>query len=408
MNSTIQPTLLTGVITPPPSKSQAHRAVIAAALSQGTSTLDNLTPSQDISATLNCMAGLGAQVEQVSQTGVTIRGLSFPREKGELIRFVCGESGSTLRFLIPIALAVAGGGRFTGHGRLMERPQQPYFDLFREKGIFYEQANGVLTVKGRLTPGQYALAGNVSSQFITGLLYALPLLDGGSELVLTTPLESEGYVDMTLETLAQFGVQVHRQADRFAIPGKQRFQSRDLRVESDWSQAAFWYAAQRLGSAVEVRGMDPLSTQGDRIILPYSELLAVPGDTRLDVSQCPDLVPALAAMAAVRRGTTHIINAGRLRIKESDRLSAVTQVLTQMGAQVTEHPDALTITGKDGLEGGVRVDSHNDHRIAMMAAIAATRCAKPVTVLNAGCVAKSYPGFWNDYESLGGNIQCED
>ena len=251
MNITIQPTFLKGGITPPPSKSQAHRAVIAAALSHGTSTLDNLTLSQDISATLNCMAALGAQVEQTALTSVTIRGLSLPREDAGLIPFDCGESGSTLRFLIPIALAVAGGGTFTGHGRLMERPQQPYLDLFREKGIFYEQANGVLTVKGHLTPGRYALAGNVSSQFITGLLYALPLLDGDSELVLTTPLESEGYVDMTLETLSQFGVQVHRQADRFVIPGRQVFQSRDLRVECDWSQAAFWYAAQRLGRCLE-------------------------------------------------------------------------------------------------------------------------------------------------------------
>lgn len=408
MNITIQPTFLKGGITPPPSKSQAHRAVIAAALSHGTSTLDNLTLSQDISATLNCMAALGAQVEQTALTSVTIRGLSLPREDAGLTPFDCGESGSTLRFLIPIALAVAGGGSFTGHGRLMERPQQPYFDLFREKGIFYEQANGVLTVKGRLTPGQYALAGNVSSQFITGLLYALPLLDGDSELVLTTPLESEGYVDMTLETLSQFGVQVHRQADRFVIPGKQRFQSRDLRVESDWSQAAFWYAARALGSCVRIQGLNETSAQGDRVIAEQSEWLTAPGDVELDVSQCPDLVPALAAMAAVRRGTTRIVNAGRLRIKESDRLSAVTQVLTQMGAQVTEHPDALTITGKDSLEGGVRVDSHNDHRIAMMAAIAATRCAKPVTVLNAGCVAKSYPNFWDDYESLGGHIQYED
>ena len=409
MNITIQPQLLKGNITPPPSKSQAHRAVIAAALAGGVSTLENLAQSQDIQATLGCMAALGACAETGKKDAVRVHGMNTCISRsGALPRFDCGESGSTLRFLIPIALAVAGGGSFTGHGRLMERPQQPYFDLFREKGIFYEQANGVLTVKGRLTPGQYALAGNVSSQFITGLLYALPLLDGDSELVLTTPLESEGYVDMTLETLSQFGVQVHRQADRFVIPGKQRFQSRDLRVESDWSQAAFWYAARALGSCVRIQGLNETSAQGDRVIAEQSEWLTAPGDVELDVSQCPDLVPALAAMAAVRRGTTRIVNAGRLRIKESDRLSAVTQVLTQMGAQVTEHPDALTITGKDSLEGGVRVDSHNDHRIAMMAAIAATRCAKPVTVLNAGCVAKSYPNFWDDYESLGGHIQYED
>lgn len=405
MDVTIQPTLLKGGIVPPPSKSQAHRAVIAAALAGGVSTLSHLAQSQDIQATLGCMAALGACGEQTGEDTVRVHGMGtcISRDR-ETPRFDCGESGSTLRFLIPVALAVAGGGVFTGRGRLMERPQQPYFDMFEEKGIFYEQKDGVLTVKGALKPGMYKLPGNVSSQFITGLLYALPLLDGDSGIVLTTPLESEGYVDMTLEVLEQFGIKVIRQENGFAVPGGQSYQSRDMSIESDWSQAAFWYAARALGSDVTVGGLNGTSAQGDRVIAQQFKQLTAPGDVELDVSQCPDLVPALAAMAAVRQGTTYIVNAARLRIKESDRLAAVTQVLGAMGADVTEQADGLTITGGESLAGGVKVDSHNDHRIAMMAAVAATRCKQPVTVLDGQCVAKSYPNFWEDYEQLGGKI----
>ena len=406
MNVTIQPTLLKGGVVPPPSKSQAHRAVIAAALAGGVSKLSRLARSQDITATLNCVAAMGAGVEWTGEKTVRIHGLgrSIPRKDEHLLRFDCGESGSTLRFLIPVAIAVTGGGSFTGHGRLMERPQRPYFDIFEEKGIFYEQKDGVLTVKGALKPGRYELPGNVSSQFITGLLYALPLLKGDSEIMLTTPLESEGYVDMTQEVLKQFGINVRREENRFAVPGGQRYHGCDMNVEADWSQAAFWYAAAALGSKIDIQGMNALSTQGDMVVVPYYLKLTAPGDVELDVSQCPDLVPALSAMAAVRQGTTHIVNAARLRIKESDRLAAVTQVLNAMGADVTEQAEGLTIVGRGGLAGGVSVDSCNDHRIAMMAAIAATRCERPVTVLDAQCVAKSYPNFWEDYEALSGRI----
>jgi len=405
MNITIQPNRLKGNIVPPASKSQAHRAVIAAALAGGVSRLGHLARSQDIDATLACMAAMGAGVER-TQDAARIHGLghSIPQKDDYLICFDCGESGSTLRFLIPVALAVVGGGSFTGRGRLMERPQQPYFDIFEKKGISYKQKDGVLTVKGTLKPGVYKLPGNVSSQFITGLLYALPLLAGDSEIVLTTPLESEGYVDMTLEVLEQFGIRVTREENRFLIPGGQRYQSRDMDIEPDWSQAAFWYAAAALGSGVEVCGMNEASAQGDRVITAQFKQLTAPGDVELDVSQCPDLVPALAAMAAVRQGTTCITNAARLRIKESDRLAAVTQVLNGLGADVNEQAESLTIVGQDRLAGGVEVDSHNDHRIAMMAAIAATRCDRPITVLEAQCVAKSYPDFWEDYEKLGGKI----
>lgn len=388
MNVTITPGLLRGAITPPPSKSQAHRLLIAAALADGESRIEHLADSQDIQATRRCMAALKAPGE-------------------DLPVLDCGESGSTLRFLIPVALALRGGGRFTGRGRLMERPQKPYFDLFDEKGIAYRQEDGVLTVQGRLTPGTFALPGDVSSQFVTGLLYALPLLEGDSRITLTTPLESRGYVDMTLEALERFGIRAECPDGRtLRVPGGQTYRPCRAAVESDYSQAAFYYAANGLGGQVEILGLNPRSAQGDRCIVPYHMQLCGPGEAELDVSQCPDLVPPLAAHAALRQGITRIVNAARLRIKESDRLTAVTQVLTALGADVVEGADRLTITGQpEGLAGGVTVDSHNDHRIAMMAAVAATRCAAPVTIVGAECVAKSYPDFWEDYERLGGQIQ---
>ena len=406
MNMTITPAVLKGTVTPPPSKSQAHRLIIAAALSDGFCKLSNVDLSEDIQATLRCMRTLDADA---SADGTIIRGADLVDGHEEPAPEVmdCGESGSTLRFLIPVALALKGGGIFTGHGRLMERPQEPYFALFREKGIFYEQKDGVLTVEGKLTAGVYTLPGNVSSQFITGLLYALPLLEGDSRIELTTDLESRGYVDMTLDALERFGVKAEYDGKRtFRVPGNQYYQHQNLAIEADWSNAAFWYGAKFLGCPVEIGGLDQASVQGDRAIAGFYDQLQGTGSLDLDVSQCPDLVPPLAAMAALRAGeTTAIVNAGRLRIKESDRLATVTEVLNALGAQVEEHEDHLVIHGREKLAGGVTVSGHNDHRIAMMAAIAAIRCEKPVTITGAECVKKSYPRFWEDYEALGGLVQ---
>ena len=405
MNVTVTPAKLKGTVIPPPSKSQAHRVLLAAALAGGVSRIDNVALSQDIEATLRCLRALGTGVEQEGNA-LIIHGL------GNSIRQIppfpvldCGESGSTLRFLIPAALVICGEGAFTGRGRLMERPLKPYFDLFDEKGIHYEQKDGRLTARGLLPPGEYSLPGNVSSQFITGLLYALPLLNGDSEIVLTSPLESRGYVDMTLDALGLFGVYPEARENGFFIPGNQRYRSQNFAIEADWSQAGFWYAAKLLGSTLDVGGMDPGSAQGDRVILDQYAELSKPGDVDLDVSDCPDLAPPLAAMAAARPGVTRLTNAARLRLKESDRLAAVTRVLGGLGAEVTEGSDSLTIHGKESLAGGVKVDSFNDHRIAMMAAVAATRCDKPVTITGAECVAKSYPNFWEEYEALGGKIE---
>ncbi len=440
MDLQITPKKLSGTVTPPPSKSQAHRLAIAAVLSNGISTVRGVAMSQDVEATLRCLTALGGRWRETAPGVLEITGTGGRRTGADLPLLDCGESGSTLRFFIPIALAATGGGVFTGRGRLMERPQGPYFDLFREKGIFFEQKDGVLTVRGRLTPGEYRLAGNVSSQFFTGLLFALPLLEGDSVLIPTTRLESVGYINMTREAMALAGVHTQwREGSTLFIPGNQRYQPLEAAVEADWSQAAFWYAAQGLGNAVTIAGLNPKSIQGDRVMASFAEMLrgeplhggvtapiwgpasAAParpdrqiparpgwstpcvGSVSLPLTHCPDLAPPLAAWGALLNGDLYLKDAGRLRIKESDRLATITAALRALGADVTEEPERLIITGKPSLPGGT-VDCAGDHRIAMMAAIAATGCTGPVTLLGAECVKKSYPDFWEVYQSLGGEI----
>ena len=406
MDVQITPQKLSGRVTPPPSKSMAHRLLIAAALADGISTVRGVAFSRDIEATLRCIQALGGRWEQPVDGNLRIHGIGAKRLAGDnsLPQFDCGESGSTLRFFIPIALAVAGGGVFTGQGRLMDRPQGPYFDLFREKGISCEQTDGVLTVQGTLTPGEYCLPGNVSSQFFTGLLFALPLLDGPSTIRSTTELESRDYVFMTMEALRAAGVPVAE------LPGQRCFevapsdyQALDQTVEADWSQAAFWYAAIALGSQVEPEGLNAFSVQGDMAVVPHFQRLTRPGDLEIDVSGIPDLLPPLAVMAAVRSGTTRFVNAARLRMKESDRLATVSALLNALGGHAEEGPDSLTVRGENSLSGGT-VDGAGDHRIVMAAAIAATACTGPVTILGAEAVAKSYPDFWQVYASLGGEV----
>ena len=438
MNLTIVPGKLCGTVTPPPSKSQAHRLLLAAALAEGESTLSNMALSQDIEATLRCITALGAQWRETGAGVLTICGTGGRRAAGEeLPRLDCGESGSTLRFLIPVALALRGGGVFTGQGRLLDRPQGPYEHLLREKGIAWERGRDCLTVRGALAPGRYALPGDVSSQFFSGLLFALPLLDGDSEIVSTTKLESAGYIHMTRQAQKQFGVESRWEGNTFHVPGRQMYRPCDCAAEADWSQAAFWYAAEGIGNAVTVAGMNRNAIQGDRVILDLGRMIRneplaggvsapilgerqAEGERRLptgaaghgryavgiDVSQTPDLVPPLAVWGALTPGCDlYIKNAGRLRMKESDRLSTVTQALSALGARVTEEADRLIIEGQESLPGGAAVPSYNDHRIAMMVAVAATRCRREVTLLGAECVKKSYPNFWEDYQKLGGTIR---
>ena len=285
----------------------------------------------------------------------------------------------------------------------MDRPQEPYFRIFDGMGITHRREGDSLTVRGRLRPGEYPMPGDVSSQFVTGLLFALPLLEGPSTIVPTTAVESWDYICMTLDALTGAGVAVPepRRGGAFSI-SPHPYCSFDRRVEADWSQAGFWYAADFLDSHVDIRGLNPDSAQGDRVVSELYWKLARPGDAEIDVSGCPDLLPPLAVMAAVRSGATRFTNAARLRMKESDRLATVAALLTALGGQAEEGPDFLTVRGGP-LSGGA-VDCANDHRIAMAAAVAATACASPVTIRGAECVKKSYPDFWEVYQALGGDI----
>ncbi|WP_308541917.1 3-phosphoshikimate 1-carboxyvinyltransferase [uncultured Oscillibacter sp.] len=406
MDIQITPRHLSGTVTPPPSKSMAHRLLIAAALGSGISTVRGVAMSQDVEATLRCLTALGGRWRETAPGTLEITGIGGRRSTPgtALPHLDCGESGSTLRFFLPIALAVAGGGVFTGQGRLMARPQGPYLDLFREKGIFCEQTDGTLTVRGTLEPGEYHLPGNVSSQFFTGLLFALPLLDGPSTIVPTTAVESWDYILMTLDALTGAGVtaaEPHTPGEAFRVcPAA--YQPFDRTVEADWSQAAFWYAAIALGSQLELTGLNAFSVQGDMAVVPHFLRLTQPGDREIDVSGIPDLLPPLAVMAAVRSGTTRFVNAARLRMKESDRLETTAALLTTLGVSAQAGPDFLTVQG--GAITGGTVDGANDHRIVMAAAIAATASSSPVTIRGAEAVKKSYPDFWEVYQSLGGVI----
>ena len=263
--------------------------------------------------------------------------------------------------------------------------------------------DGELTVRGSLPCGEYRLPGNVSSQFFTGLLFALPLLDGDSTVVSSTALESSNYLAMTVGALRTAGVSVSFQPERrLCQVSSGRFKPFDASVEADWSQAAFWYAANVLGGDLRIGGLNPLSSQGDRSIAEYAEILSRSGDAEIDVSGCPDLVSPLAVMAAVRQGTTHLTNAARLRLKESDRLKTTAAMVNALGGRAEEGTDSLTIHGVPRLTGGT-VDGANDHRIVMAAAIAAAGCSGPVTILGAEAVNKSYPSFFKDYLALGGD-----
>jgi len=404
MDVRIVPKTLRGSVTPPGSKSMTHRLLIAAALGGGVSTVENVSFSEDIEATLRCLTALGGRWERAGGSSLRVAGCGA-RPFGVLPRFDCGESGSTLRFFLPIALAVCGGGIFSGGGRLLERPLGPYLALFDERGIFHEQRGGVLTVRGSLTPGEYRLPGDVSSQFFTGLLFALPLLPGPSRIVSTTEIESRDYILMTADALASAGANPAELLENPGFFAVSPFAYRPFirTVEADWSQAAFWYAANFLDCGVKLDGLNPNSIQGDRIVSDLYWKLARPGNTVMDVSSCPDLLPPLAVMAAFRAGETRFTGGARLRLKESDRLTSVAAMLSALGGEVQELPDGLAVRGKPRLAGGT-VDGASDHRVVMAAAVAAAACDAPVTILGAEAVSKSYPGFFDDYKRLGGEV----
>ncbi|MDV3426563.1 MAG: 3-phosphoshikimate 1-carboxyvinyltransferase [Bacillota bacterium] len=414
----IIPAGLNGKINIPSSKSISHRLIIAASLSKGISNIENISYSKDILATIDCLRNFGAEIEE-KQHGLIIKGSSGVKFHGGNLN--CSESGSTLRFLIPIALTVDNSVNFHGQGKLIERPLNTYFKIFDEKNIKYRLENGRLPLhlEGKLESGIYNVEGNVSSQFITGLLYSLPLLDGNSEINITSKLESKGYIDLTIDTLKKFGIDIeNKDYKKFIIEGNKTYRAGDFRVEGDFSQAAFFLAAGILGGTVSCQGLNIASLQGDKEIINIirkmggdikiegNDIKASKSETHgiiIDVSDFPDLVPIIAVIASVSLGRTEIINASRLRIKESDRLKAISAELNKLGADVTELQDSLIINGRKNLYGG-SVISYNDHRIAMALSIAAIRCKNPVTIDGIEAVNKSYPGFWEDYKMIGGNL----
>lgn len=416
----ISPSVIRGTLTPPPSKSAAHRLLIAAALA-GEGRVRGLSLSADMEATLRAVRGLGVSVRLDGDAACFSP--APPSSSPSPLPVDCGESGSTLRFLIPLYAARGIPAVFTGHGRLPERPLGVYADCLPPHGVTLSAASGLpLTVTGRLTGGDFALPGDVSSQFITGLLFALPLCREDSRIRLTTPLESAGYVDMTLQVLRQAGIRVEPLEDGWFIPGSQTYRPLDTAVESDWSQAAFLLAAGALGGEVTLTGLNPASAQGDREALSLfrrfgAAVEEAPGrivcrkaplhGIDIDAAQIPDLVPVLAVTAALADGVTHITGAARLRLKESDRLAAVADGIRRLGGRVEEGPDSLTITGVSRLAGG-RAEGYNDHRIVMALSMAALGCEAPVTVTDAQSVAKSWPAFFEDYRAIGGTAHVID
>ena len=394
MDLRIFPGKLTGQTAAIPSKSQAHRLLICAALADGPTQLHCAQSNRDLDATAACLNALGAEV-RATENGFSVRPMEHIPAKATL---PCGESGSTLRFLLPLAAALGVEATFRLEGRLPQRPLSPLWEELERKGCQLSRPTpDTILCRGQLQPGSFRLSGSISSQYFTGLMLALPLLSGSSRLLVQGELESKPYVDMTRQTLALFGVQ----ADLGEIQGSQRYQSPGrVTVEGDWSNAAFFLTAQALGSPVSVTGLNPDSAQGDREI--GNLLQSMETCSTISGAQIPDLIPILAVFAACRQGAvfTHI---QRLRMKESDRVASTLAMITALGGHGWADADTMTISGT-GLTGG-QVDAHNDHRIAMASAIAATCCSQPVILLDAQCVQKSDPHFWEVYAQLGGQYE---
>jgi len=393
MKKTIFPGALRGTVAAPPSKSELHRLLICASLCAGPTEIVCPVPPADILATAACLRSLGAEL--CFENGSYYVNHIAPRSAAVSD---CGESGSTLRFLLPLAAALGTKTEFRCHGLLADRPMAPIIGVLSRNGCNISRNGDSFFLSGQLCPGTYMLDGSVSSQFLSGLLMAMPLLPD-SRVLLSTPLVSEYYVDLTRAVLRRFGMEVTEGRSGYRLSGELR--SPGICVpEGDWSAAAFWLVANALGSEVSVTGLRPDSTQGDRAVGAHIAALQR-GGAVIDCTSIPDLVPPLAVLAAVTEGETRFVHAERLRGKESDRLRSVTALLCALGGDCREIPDGLYVRGKVRLSGGT-ADCRGDHRIAMAAAVAATVCTGPVTLTDAACVEKSYPAFWNDFEILGG------
>ena len=422
MNITIYPGVCKGAVTVPPSKSLAHRAIICAALSQGVSRIENINYSQDILATINALRHLGADI-QCEEDALTVKGGISLAPLNEAVH--CNESGSTLRFMIPLFALKEEKTVFTGDGRLLQRPQKIYQDIFQKQELYYSQNAENITIQGKLKPGVFEVPGNISSQFISGLLFALPLLEGDSVISVLPPFESQSYLKLTLDLLEKYGIKIHQiDGYTFQIPGNQVYKPCDYRVEGDFSQAAFWAVLSAINSPIGCDGLNAASQQGDKAILAILQqcggMLSWQGGTvtvrggdgllggNIDLADCPDLGPILMVLALFCKGNTRIYHAARLRYKESDRIAAMEQELRKIGARVTSTEDEISITPSKTCTAKGIIETHGDHRIAMAMAIAATKCQNPATIAHGEVVEKSYPNFWEHLEKLGIQVEKHD
>ncbi len=424
MDIAVSPSSINKPVSAPPSKSMFHRLIICAALSDGVSKIKPLADSDDIKATINAVTALGADVK-ISDGAILITGIGAKKDVTERstdpITVHCSESGSTLRFMIPIAAALGISASFTGEGRLPVRPMNTYLPVFENKGVEVNYS-GILPfeISGKLVSGEYRIAGDVSSQFITGLLFSLPLLDGDSKIILTSELTSAPYIELTLNALKMFGIKVEKTDYGFFVEGGQRYVTCNCVCEGDWSNAAFFLCSGAINFEVTCTGIDINSSQGDKKIVEIlkrfgaqctikeNSVTVSPPKTKLcgisiDAEDIPDIIPIICAVAACAEGETHIYNASRLRIKESDRIAATEHILNSMGVKTHSTQDTLTVygVGKENIH-SARIDAHNDHRIAMTAAILAM-CANADTIITgAECVKKSFPDFFLKLSEAGG------
>ncbi len=405
MNVTCFPSTLRGTMEVIPSKSDAHRKLICAALSENHSFMHiSRDVCDDILATMQCLESLGATFTW-RDTGVAITPLDRQHPRKHAV-IDCNESGSTFRFLLPVAAAFCNSADFSGSGRLPTRPISALTDEMTVHGVSFSSQTLPFSTSGILKGGKYEIAGNISSQFLTGLFFALPQCETDSEIHVNTELQSRPYIDMTLSVLKEFGISIEETYEDyfpvFKIRRNQKFIApTEIFVDGDWSNAAFWCAANTLGSEIDLTGLSEDSPQGDKAILSILRQFQSENSVmKIDIHDIPDLLPILAVVSSTFDCETQFLNAKRLRYKESDRLTSVASMIRAIGGNAEEHHDSLTVYGGK-LKGGT-IDAQNDHRLAMAAAIAALKCENPVTIIGAEAVKKSYPRFFSDYQKLGG------
>ncbi len=416
MNVLIHPRRLSGSVVIPPSKSQSHRAIIAASLSKGKSVINNITMNEDVVATIAAMEKIGVKITQNNRQ-LVIHGVNKIQVADDNI-IDCNESGSTIRFLIPLLSLSKHKIVMTGKPTLFKRPMLVYEKLFSERGLYYAQNEKSIIINGNLSCGLYRIPGNISSQFFSGLMFALPLLKDDSVIEIEGELESRDYIEMTIDMLARFGVKVIQENNRYLIPGNQHYTAAHITIEGDYSQMAFFGVAGLLGGDITCQNMIRQSLQPDRRILDFVNDMNGSFDwndqritfhysttfgSTIDLSQSPDIGPILAILAAFSEGYTTLVNAQRLKYKESNRLLAMYETLEKMGVESVMGDSSLQIKGTSLIEGG-HYDSYGDHRIVMALAIAAIRAKSPLIIHHAEAVSKSYPSFFEDYQKLGGMI----